>query len=33
MATCQDVDPLWRPANKLNVARRKLQEAQEWLKS
>ena len=26
------MDPLWRPTDKLNVARRELQEAQEWLK-
>ena len=32
MVTRQDVDPLWRPADKLNVARHELQEAQEWLK-
>ena len=31
--TRRDMDPLWRPADKLNVAHRKLQEAQEWLKS
>ena len=32
MVTRRDVDPLWRPADKLNVACRELQEAQEWLK-
>ena len=32
MVTRRDMDPLWRPADKLNVACRELQEAQEWLK-
>ena len=29
--TRRDVDPLWRPSDKLNAAHRELQEAQDWL--
>ena len=31
MVTRWDMDSLWRPSDKLNVACQELQEAQEWL--